>query len=112
MDRLAALQEFLRDDPADPFTRFALAREYLKLGDADEALAVFEALVRDRPDYVGTYYHLGKLYAEIGRRADAAATFRAGAAEATRTGDAHARAELQAALLEAEGLPGFDDDDA
>jgi predicted Zn-dependent protease len=111
MDRLATLQAFLDDDPADAFTRFALAQEHLKRGEPAEALAHFEGLVRDRPDYVGTYYHLGKLYAALGRRADAAATYRAGAAEATRAGDAHARAELQAALLEAEGLPGFEDAD-
>jgi len=112
MDRLAALQEFLRDDPDDPFTRFALAQEHLKRGATAEALALYEGLVRDQPDYVGTYYHLGKLYAALGRRPDAAATYRVGTAAATRAGDLHARAELQAALLEAEGLPGFEDDDA
>jgi tetratricopeptide (TPR) repeat protein len=111
-DRLAALQAFLLDDPADPFTRFALAQEHLKRGEPTEALAHFEGLARDRPDYVGTYYHLGKLYAALGRRADAVSAYRAGVAEAARAGDAHARAELQGALLEAEGLPGFEDDDA
>ena len=111
MDRLAALQDFLREDPADPFTRFALAQEHLKRGDAGAALALYEGLVTDRPDYVGTYYHLGKLYAALGRLAEAAATFQAGVAAAAQAGDAHARSELQVALLEAEGLPGFEDDD-
>jgi tetratricopeptide (TPR) repeat protein len=112
MDRLAALQAFLREDPADPFTRFALASEHLKRGDADAALAYFEALRRDRPDYVGTYYHLGKLYAALGRTADAIAAYRAGVAEAARAGDVHARAELQSALMEAQDLPGVEADDA
>ena len=106
MDRLATLLEFLKDDPEDAFTRFALAQEYLKSGRTDEALDFFEGLVRDRPDYVGTYYHLGKLYEALGR--DAAPTYRAGIEVAGRSGDLHARAELQSALLEAEGL-GFDD---
>jgi Tfp pilus assembly protein PilF len=112
MDRLAALQEFLREDPADPFTRFALASEYLKRGDADAALACFEALRRDRPDYVGTYYHLGKLYSTLGRTVDAVGAYRAGIDQATRAGDVHARAELQSALLEAQDLPGLGSHDA
>ena len=112
MDRLAALQEFLRVDPADPFTRFALASEYLKRGDEASALAFFEELRRDSPDYVGTYYHLGKLYATLGRPAEAADAYRAGVAEAGRAGDVHARAELQSALMELEDANGFPDDNA
>ena len=108
MDRLAALRAFLQDDPDDPFTRFALAQEHAKRGEADDALAYYEALVRERPDYVGTYYHLGALYRALGRDDDAVATLRAGVAAAAAAGDAHARSELQGALLEAEGL-GFDD---
>jgi len=108
MDRLATLQEFLRDDPDDPFTRFALAQEHAKHGDAAAALAFYQGLVADHPGYVGTYYHLGALYRALGRDDDALATYRAGIAAATAAGDAHARAELQGALLEADGL-GFDD---
>ncbi len=104
MDRLAALQAFLADDPDDPFTRFAIAQEHALRGDGAAALAAYEALVQTHPDYVGTYYHLGKRLAAVGRGDDAAAAFRAGIAEATRAGDRHARAELQGALLEAEGL--------
>lgn len=108
MDRLATLQQFLDDDPDDAFTRFALAQEHAKRGEADRALAYYEALVRDRPDYVGTYYHLGALYRSLGRDDDALATYRAGIEAARAAGDAHARAELQGVLLEADGL-GFDD---
>ncbi|MEM0962821.1 MAG: tetratricopeptide repeat protein [Bacteroidota bacterium] len=108
MDRLAALQEFLRDDPDDPFTRFAIAQEHVKRDDPEAALAAYEGLVRDRPDYVGTYYHLGALYRALGRDDDALATYREGIQAATTAGDTHARAELQSALLEADGL-GFDD---
>ncbi|WP_420456707.1 tetratricopeptide repeat protein [Rubrivirga sp.] len=108
MDRLATLESFLRDDPDDPFTRFALAQEHAKRGDAEVALAYYQGLVRDHPGYVGTYYHLGALYRALGRDDDALATYRSGVEVATAAGDAHARAELQGALLEADGL-GFDD---
>ena len=100
MDRLVALHAFLLDDPDDPFTRFAIAQEYGKAGRDADAAEAYEALVRDRPDYVGTYYHLGALYRHLGRPADAEATLTAGVAVATAAGDVHARAELQAALLD------------
>lgn len=108
MDRLAALLDFHRADPTDAFTRFALAQEYRKRGDTDTALGYFQALLHDDPDYVGTYYHLGKLYEALGRADEAVATYRTGIAATNRVGDAHARSELQGALLAAEGL-GFDD---
>ena len=108
MDRVAALRAFLDEDPDDPFTRFALAQEHAQRGETDDALAYYEGLVLDRPDYVGTYYHLGALYRALGRDGDAQSTLNAGIDAATAAGDTHARAELQSALLEAEGL-GFDD---
>jgi tetratricopeptide (TPR) repeat protein len=109
MDRIAALEAFLLDDPDDPFTRFALAQEYRKAGHQDRALEIFEDLVRDHPAYVGTYYHLGALYSEMDQPDNALRIYRVGIAEAMAAGDLHARSELQSALLEAEGL-GFDDD--
>ena len=104
MDRLATLLDFLRDDPDDAFTRFAIAQEYAKLGRDADAAAAYEALVRDEPGYVGTYYHLGALYRRLGRPADAEAALRAGIAAATAAGDAHARSELQRALLDDDAL--------
>lgn len=107
MDRISTLLEFLEADPKDAFTRFALAQEYRKAGRAEEALAVFEALVEDQPSYVGTYYHLGALYESLGRTDAALATYRTGVRVATEAGATHDRAELQSALMAAEGL-GFD----
>lgn len=108
-DRLATLLDYLRDDPDDPFVRYALAQEYLQRGDTAEALRYFEALVDEQPDYVGTYYHLGKLYEALGRADDAVRTYRAGIETAAQASDTHARAELQSALLDAQGI-GFDDE--
>jgi tetratricopeptide (TPR) repeat protein len=110
-NRLETLLQFYEEDPGDPFTRFALASEYLKHGATEEALTFFEMLVRDNPDYVGTYYHLGKLYERLGRKEEARSLYRDGIQVAQAQQDFHARAELQDALLKAEGI-GFDDDDA
>lgn len=108
MDRLNALLSFLDEDPNDPFTMFALAREYAKRGDQDQALRFYESLVRDHPKYVGTYLHLGNLYRSVGRTEDSLAAYEAGIAVAGEVSDLHAKAELQDALMNAR-LPGWDD---
>lgn len=101
--------EFLKDDPADSFTRFALAMEFMKSGDDERALEAFEKIVEQDPQYVGTYYHLAALRLRMGRRHEALETYRAGIEVADALRDTHARAELQTALLEAEGI-GFDEE--
>ncbi len=107
MDRLEQLQQFYEEDPADPFTRFALAREHLKQGRAEEALAHFEGLVQEHPNYTGVYYHLGKLYERLGRRKDAVATYEQGVERARSEHAQKDLSELQDALLAARGV-GFD----
>lgn len=105
-DRLETLLHFYQEDPHDAFTCFALAHEYQQRGDAGAALAHFEHLVAAHPDYVGTYYHLGKLYEALHQLPEALATYQKGIAVAQAQRDFHARAELQAALLAAQGEEG------
>ncbi len=107
--RLAALLAFHEEDPNDPFTRFALASEYLKQNQIAEALTFFENLIADHPEYIGTYYHLGKLYEQLNRKPEAITTYQSGIAVAQRIQDFHARAELQDALMQVKGV-GFDDE--
>lgn len=109
MDRLSTLQQFLEEDPADAFTRFALAQELRRLGQLEEAIEQFEELITSDPAYVGTYYHLGALLEETGRKEEAIKIYQTGIRIASEARDQHARAELQSALLEAQGI-GFDDD--
>lgn len=103
-DRLEALQAFHEEDPEDPFTRFGLAREHLKDGNTEEALAHFEGLVEEQPGYTGTYYHLGKLYERLGRLDEAKETYRAGVAVCEEQGATKDLAELRDALMQAEGV--------
>ncbi|MEC3880369.1 tetratricopeptide repeat protein [Parapedobacter sp. 10938] len=111
-NRLQQLIEFLKESPGDPFLTYALATEYLKLQQTDEALRHYEALVNDHPDYVGTYYHLGKLYEALGRKADAVITYEKGMQAARNKRDMHALSELQGAYRLARGEDEDDDDDA
>ena len=109
MDRLETLLQFYEDDPGDAFTRYALAQEYLKRGETQEALSFFEALAEDHPEHTGTYYHLGKLYERLGRTEDAIATYQKGIAMAQEQRARKDLSELQDALLKAQGI-GFEDE--
>lgn len=109
MNRLDALLGFLKEDPNDPFLLFAAASEFRKLGNVSEALSYYERLTTDHPAYVGTYYHYGALLASEGRKAEAIDMYQRGIRVAEEQRDFHARAELQNALLNAQGI-GLDDD--
>jgi Tfp pilus assembly protein PilF len=98
MNRIEILKGFLDDNPNDSFSRYALALEYMKLGQNDEALGEFEAVRKSDPDYVATYYQLGQLYQKVGQQHEAEKAFRTGITVATKAGDEHTRSELEAAL--------------
>ena len=72
--RLNQLLEFQNNNPKDSFILFALAKEYEKLEERDEALAHYLKLVEMDVNYVGTYYHLGKLYEQLDQPETAFAT--------------------------------------
>lgn len=93
-DRLERLLEFFKNDPNDPFLKYALATEYLRLNNTDEALRYYLDLVDKHTDYIGTYYHLGKLYEQLERQNDALKTYEQGIEIAKRIKDQHALSEL------------------
>src|ERR1051325_6521221 len=98
MGRIDLLKGFLADTPDDSFSRYALALEYVKLGQMDDARREFET-VRDKdPDYLATYYQLGQLYIKLNLRHEAEKTFRTGITVATKQRDDHTRSELEGAL--------------
>jgi len=100
--RIKKLREFLDADPADSFSRFALALEHLKTGDTNTAQHHFEYILDHDPEYVGVYYHLGKLYQSIGNAQKALKTFTNGVAAARKASDLHAASELDQAISELE----------
>ena len=94
INRLERLQEFINNEPNDPFLKYALATEYLRLNNPEKALWFFLDLVDKHTDYVGTYYHLGKLYEQMAQSKDALATYEKGIAVAKKIKDQHALNEL------------------
>jgi len=97
MDRLSRLKEFLATNPHDAFSRHALALEYIKLGQEEQARVEFQAILRDNPDQVGTYYHLGKLLERAGEKTSALLIYQQGILQAKAAGDTHSARELLAA---------------
>lgn len=98
MNRIEILKGFLNENPSDSFSRYALALEYTKLGQDDDAVREFETVKDKDPGYVATYFQLGQLYQKLGRSHEAEKTFRTGIAAATKAGDDHTRSELEGAL--------------
>jgi Tfp pilus assembly protein PilF len=104
MNRVEILKGFLDDNPNDSFSRYALALEYVKLGQHDDAVREFETVKKKDPDYLATYFQLGQLYLKMGQTHEAEKTFRTGITVASKSGDEHTRSELEGALDGLQGL--------
>ena len=97
MDRISKLNEYLQTAPADSFLQHALALEYIKNGDDNEARKLFENILEREPNYVGSYYHLAKLLERTGENEMAVQWYEKGMNAAKEAGDQHSYNELQAA---------------
>ncbi|HUR66777.1 MAG TPA: hypothetical protein VMZ03_10570, partial [Chitinophagaceae bacterium] len=61
MNKIPRLMELLQQNPTDSFLQHALALENIKIGNDEEARALFESILQREPGYIGSYYHLAKL---------------------------------------------------
>jgi Tfp pilus assembly protein PilF len=100
VDRISKLKEFLAANPTDSFLQHALALEYIKLGDDEQARGLFEGIISREPGYIGSYYHLAKLLERNDRTGEAIKVYEKGMEQAKRTGDNHAYGELKSAYEE------------
>jgi len=97
MEKIEKLKSFLVNSPGDSFLKHALALEYIKLGDEDEAKKLFLEILGRDPSYIGSYYHLARLLERTGESENAKAWYEKGMIAAKQAGDNHAYNELQAA---------------
>lgn len=100
MDRIAALNEILTENPKDAFARYGLAMEYSKQGDFDRALAEFSILLEAHPEYTAGYFMAAQTLVRAERVDDAKKMLADGIASARRTGNLHAQSEMEAMLTE------------
>lgn len=97
--RLQKLLAFLEEEPNDPFVKYALATEYLKLNDEESALQYFQDLITNHPEYSGTYYHLAKLYESLNQPDAAIDIYQRGMNITNEQKEWHALSELKAAYF-------------
>jgi tetratricopeptide (TPR) repeat protein len=88
----------VEQDPTNSFARYGLAMECAKTGDLAAAVTEFRALIATDPNYAAAYYHGGQSLEKLGQLEEARDFYEKGVAATTRTGDAHTRAEIEAAL--------------
>jgi predicted Zn-dependent protease len=98
--RRQMLEEFVAANPNDAFARYGLALDCAKNGETEAALDHLRKLIAAHPDYVAGHQQLAQLLAQLGRREEARQAFQAGIAAAQKTGNDHARSEMENGLAE------------
>jgi len=96
-ERIKLLEQYLADDPTDPFNLYALALEFQKQNPA-KAVKLFELLLERHPDYLPTYYIAGNFYAEQAQTEKAQDVLKRGMALAKSKGENTTARELQSAI--------------
>ena len=104
MDRIEKLKEYMTTNGKDSFLQHALALEYIKVGDDDEARKLFNEILKREPTYIGSYYHLGKLLERTGDHAKALRVYKRGMEVAEEANDHHSYRKLQAAYEDLEDI--------
>lgn len=100
MERIEKLKEFLQANPTDSFLQHALALEYIKKGNDEDARRLFEEILNREPGYIGSYYHLAKLLERMEQTDEAIKVYEKGMSAAKKAGDNHAFGELRGAFEE------------
>lgn len=98
INRLEALGAMLEQNPADTFARYGLAMELVNTGDLPGAVQHFRTLITNNPTYSAAYFHGGQALEKLGKPEEARELYVRGIEATTKSGDAHTRAELEAAL--------------
>jgi tetratricopeptide (TPR) repeat protein len=99
-NRIEMLAQFLNENPSDAFARYGLAMEYSKSGDVETALEQFKKLLELHPDYTAGYFMAAQTLAKAGRTSESRTYLEKGIGAAARSGNAHAKGEMEAMLAE------------
>jgi tetratricopeptide (TPR) repeat protein len=97
-NRLELLKGMVAQNPTDTFARYGLAMELRNSGDLEASITEFRALMANNPDYSPAYFHGGQTLERVGKLDEAREVYVLGVEAATRTGDQHAKSEMQGAL--------------
>src|SRR5437764_2651230 len=98
--RLEQFKEFVEMDPADTFSRYALAMEYMGESQFDRAVEHFTEVIRLDPAYSAAYFQAALASQKLDKLEEARDLLRRGIEVADTKHDWHARDEMKAALEE------------
>ena len=98
--RRQMLEEFVAKRPDDPFSRYGLAMECMNGGDTGAADGHFRELLQRNADYVPAYLMYAQMLSREARSEEARQVLSSGILAACRTGDQHARSEMETLLAE------------
>jgi len=108
--KIRKLAGYIRQNPDDSFSKFALALEFKKLDRLEKARILFENIRKNDPGYVGVYYHLGKVYELLEMNKQASIAYKEGIEIAgSKNGEERTLSELQEALQQLEEEKGYQD---
>jgi|SRR5579859_1511116 len=98
--RRQMLEEFVAKKPDDAFSRYGLAMECMNSGDPTAADENFRALLQRNAEYVPAYLMYAQFLVRESRSAEARTVLSTGIAAADKTGDQHARSEMETLLTD------------
>jgi len=98
--RRQMLEDFVAKKPDDAFSRYGLALECMNSGDTTAANGHFRALLAHNADYVPAYLMYAQMLTRESRNEEARQVLYTGIEAASKTGDQHARSELEALLAD------------
>jgi tetratricopeptide (TPR) repeat protein len=97
--RIKMLEQFIAEDPNDPFNYYALALELVKT-DKARAKEIFDHLISSHPAYVPSYYQAALLYLELSLTEEATRIIEKGIVKAMEQSNTKAASELHSLLNE------------
>ncbi len=103
MNRIEMLNDILAQNPNDAFARYGLAMEFSNSGDIERAVGEFGKLLLAHPDYTVGYFMAAQALVKAARNEEAKKMLAEGIVSASRTGNTHAQAEMEAMLTELDG---------
>ena len=96
--RLEQLQKMLQREPDDIFLLYGLAMEHKKAGQKEIALELLDRVTQLDAGHGYAFFQSGQIKEQSGDYAGARKAYEGGIAAAIRSGDAHAKSELESAL--------------
>ena len=102
--RMEQIEALLAAEPSDAFLRYGLAMEYVSGGDDATAAQLMSELVdsNEADPYVPAFLMAGQAYQRLGNETEACAILRKGIAAAAKSGNDHARGEMEGLLASIE----------